>query len=152
MHGAGGSAASNWDHLVERFAERHTVVRPNYAGSGQTTDTGGRLQLDDLVEQVIGSAVDAGQERFDLAGFSLGAVVAAGTGRQSELDLRIDISDLLSTVRARTLVIGCTRDQMVPVAPKVALSVAGSIKRKRFVKRGSRRRRRPARRPRSPSS
>lgn len=38
-----------------------------------------------------------------------------GLVRQIELDLRVDIRPLLPKITAPTLVIGCTRDQMVPV-------------------------------------
>lgn len=77
VHGTGGSAASNWGHLIDSFAERHTVVAPDVAGSGDTTDPGLRLQIEDLVDQVLGAATDAGQDCFDLVGFSLGALIAA---------------------------------------------------------------------------
>jgi pimeloyl-ACP methyl ester carboxylesterase len=43
------------------------------------------------------------------------ATAAPGVARQVELDLRADITGLLPDITARTLVIGLTRDQLVPV-------------------------------------
>jgi 3-oxoadipate enol-lactonase len=205
VHGAGGSADANWAHLVERFASDRTVVRPDYAGSGETRDHGNRLELDELVAQVAAAAEDAGAAPFDLVGFSLGAAVAAslaaqrpdpvrslvllggfasttadarsqvqfslwrrlfdtdrdalarlgvltgfspaflagmtpteleeaiaegartmppGTGRQADLDLRVDIAAQLASISAPTLVIGQTRDHIVPVELSRALHAA----------------------------
>jgi 3-oxoadipate enol-lactonase len=76
LHGTSGTATSNWDHLMGRLTPGSTVVRPNYAGSGATTDPGGRLGLDDLVQQVLAAATAAGVETFDVAGYSLGAALA----------------------------------------------------------------------------
>lgn len=59
------------------LAERYQVVLPEYAGSGQTTDPGGPLEVADLAAQVAAAADDAGVGRYHLCGFSLGAVVAA---------------------------------------------------------------------------
>jgi len=75
--GTGGNLDSNWAHLVEPLASRHTVIRPDYSGSGETTDPPGDLSLDLLAAQVLAAATAAGAETFDLAGFSLGACVAA---------------------------------------------------------------------------
>lgn len=77
LHGTGGDGFSNWGHLVRHFADRHTVVCPDYAGSGATEDDGSELSVATLAEQVIAAAQAAGLARFDLVGFSLGAVVAA---------------------------------------------------------------------------
>jgi pimeloyl-ACP methyl ester carboxylesterase len=52
-------------------------VSPDLSGSGETTDDGGRLELEDLGVQVAAAAADAGLERYSLVGFSLGAAVAA---------------------------------------------------------------------------
>jgi pimeloyl-ACP methyl ester carboxylesterase len=38
-----------------------------------------------------------------------------GTNRQIDLGLDIDISELVARIEARTLVVGCTHDQLVPV-------------------------------------
>ena len=77
VHGTGGSAEANWGHLVERFARHWTVIRPNYSGSGNTTDAGGCLSVEQLAGQVLLAAKAAGKLPFDLVGFSLGAAVAA---------------------------------------------------------------------------
>lgn len=77
LHGTGGDGFSHWGQLLRHFTPTHTVICPDYAGSGATTDAGGPLQLDDLVAQVIAAADACGQESFALAGYSLGAVVAA---------------------------------------------------------------------------
>lgn len=77
VHGTGGDSRSNWDGLVPHLGDRWTVVRPDYAGSGETEDDGGPLSLDALAEQVVGAARHAGVAPFHLVGFSLGAGIAA---------------------------------------------------------------------------
>ena len=77
VHGTGGDAQSNWGHLVEKFASRRTVVRPDYSGSGTTVDDGKPLSVAVLATQVLEAAKAAGAIPFDVVGFSLGASVAA---------------------------------------------------------------------------
>lgn len=76
VHGTGGNANTNWDQVVERFSQHRTVVRPNYSGSGETTDRGGALATEQLAAQVVATAKAAGAVPFDLIGFSLGAGIA----------------------------------------------------------------------------
>jgi pimeloyl-ACP methyl ester carboxylesterase len=76
VHGSTGSAA-HWAQVAPSLTDRFTVVLPEYAGGGATTDGGGPLHVADLAAQVLGVADDVGAERFGLAGWSLGAVVAA---------------------------------------------------------------------------
>jgi pimeloyl-ACP methyl ester carboxylesterase len=76
VHGSAGSAA-HWVQVAPGLSDRFTVVLPDYAGAGATTDGGGPLRVDDLAAQVLGVADAVGAERFGLAGWSLGAVVAA---------------------------------------------------------------------------
>jgi 3-oxoadipate enol-lactonase len=76
VHGSTGSGA-HWAQVVPGLVDRFTVVRPDYAGGGATTDPGGPLEVDQLTRQVLGVADDVGAERFGLAGWSLGAVVSA---------------------------------------------------------------------------
>jgi pimeloyl-ACP methyl ester carboxylesterase len=49
------------------------------------------------------------------------ATMPAGFGRQSELGMRVDLTEVCPRVRARTLVIGLTRDQVNPVEHTRAL-------------------------------
>ncbi|WP_405970341.1 alpha/beta hydrolase [Streptomyces sp. NBC_00988] len=193
VHGTAADGESNWGHLREHFTGRHTVITPDYSGSGKTPLHADELSLDELVDQVIGAARAVTDQPFDIVGFSLGAVVAAaaaakypelvrrlivingwarnddprqqlavdlwrrlpdidqeafaaysallifsppflagfgsdgvkntvagitaeaGTLRQIELDHRVDITDLLPAIGARTLVVGSTRDMLIPV-------------------------------------
>lgn len=81
VHGTGGSSATTWTHLLEPLgATEHPVRRiitVDYAGSGDTTDDGGALEVHALAAQVRAAIDDARSDRFDLVGFSLGAVTAA---------------------------------------------------------------------------
>lgn len=77
VHGTAFGAEGTWGHLVEAFADRHTVIRPNFAGSDETVDDGGDLRIEDLAAQVAAAAEEAASGQVDLVGFSLGAVVAA---------------------------------------------------------------------------
>ena len=76
VHGSTGSGA-HWAQVAPGLVDRFTVVLPDYAGGGATTDGGGPLEVDDLAAQVLAVADDVGAERVALAGWSLGAVVAA---------------------------------------------------------------------------
>ncbi|MGX1308822.1 3-oxoadipate enol-lactonase [Amorphus suaedae] len=76
VHGTGGNGELNFGQLVPRLAQRFTVVRPDYSGSGETADPGGALTTGRLAADVMAAADAAGLERFDIAGFSLGAPVA----------------------------------------------------------------------------
>jgi pimeloyl-ACP methyl ester carboxylesterase len=77
LHGTGGDGFSHWGQLLRHLTPTHTVICPDYAGSGQTTDLNEALQLDELVAQVIAVADACGQTTVDLVGYSLGAVIAA---------------------------------------------------------------------------
>lgn len=77
LHGTGGDGFSHWGQLLRHLTPAHTVICPDYAGSGQTTDSDEPLQLDDLVAQIVAVADACGQASFDLVGYSLGAVIAA---------------------------------------------------------------------------
>ena len=72
-----GQRVDTFGSLIDSLAADRTVVAPNFSGSGGTPDDGSPLALGALAEQVAGAASDAGLERFDLVGYSLGAAVAA---------------------------------------------------------------------------
>ncbi|MEU5882992.1 alpha/beta hydrolase [Spirillospora sp. NPDC047279] len=77
VHGTQGSGESSWGHLVDGFSADRTVIRPDFSGSGKTTDGGGELTVRGLARQVAAVARAAVDGPVDLVGFSLGAVVAA---------------------------------------------------------------------------
>jgi pimeloyl-ACP methyl ester carboxylesterase len=76
VHGTGGNGETNWTRVVGRLSDHWTVVRPDYSGSGGTTDDGAPLTIDKLAAQVLAAARATGVVPFDLVGFSLGAAVA----------------------------------------------------------------------------
>ncbi|HEY1854909.1 MAG TPA: alpha/beta hydrolase [Solirubrobacterales bacterium] len=77
VHGTGGDAATTWLEVAPRLAERFTVVMPDLPGSGGTVDGGAELELSEVAAAVGAAAEAAGLTSFSLAGFSLGAAVAA---------------------------------------------------------------------------
>ncbi|GJF33258.1 alpha/beta hydrolase [Kitasatospora sp. NE20-6] len=77
VHGTGPGAEINWGHLVDGFADRRTVLLPNYSGSDSAQDDGGELSVELLAGQIAAVVEHAGGGPVDLVGFSLGSVVAA---------------------------------------------------------------------------
>ncbi|MDA0566819.1 alpha/beta hydrolase [Streptomonospora sp. S1-112] len=75
-HGAGGGIQPNYGAVMTRWARRHTVIGPDYPGTGATPRSPVPLDLDDLADRLVDSAVRAGAERFALHGYSLGSAVA----------------------------------------------------------------------------
>ncbi len=75
--GTGLDSQINYGHLVPAFAERRTVVLPDYAGSGATVEPSGPLEVDVLAGQIAAVAERSADGPVDLLGYSLGAVVAA---------------------------------------------------------------------------
>ncbi|GAB3564811.1 hypothetical protein GCM10027445_09300 [Amycolatopsis endophytica] len=74
-HGGGGSIEANYGPILDDLARTHTVVGPDYPGSGATPRRG-PLDLDDLADGLVATAVSAGVERFTILGYSLGTAVA----------------------------------------------------------------------------
>lgn len=75
-HGAGGSVADNYGAILDDLATTHTVVGPDYPGSGDTPRSTVPLSLDGLAAGLVRAAVAAGVERFTVLGYSLGTAVA----------------------------------------------------------------------------
>jgi pimeloyl-ACP methyl ester carboxylesterase len=75
--GTGLDAMTNYGHLLPAFADERTVILPDYAGSGATTEPAGELTVEILAGQVAAVAEAAADGPVDLVGYSLGAVVAA---------------------------------------------------------------------------
>jgi len=83
VHGSTGSRAT-WMQQTPTLAERFTVVLPEYAGGGETPlpADGSPLTVDLLVSQVLEVVDEVGASSFHLAGYSLGAVVAAAVAAE----------------------------------------------------------------------
>ncbi|MDI3405804.1 alpha/beta fold hydrolase [Streptomyces cavernicola] len=91
VHGAGGDSEKVFGNVVPHFAAEHTVIRPEFSGSGRTEDGEGggegggerdgeseELSVDLIAEQITAAIRDAALDGpVDLLGFSLGAVGAA---------------------------------------------------------------------------
>ncbi|WP_058047097.1 alpha/beta fold hydrolase [Streptomyces roseifaciens] len=77
-HGAGGSIEGNYAPIIPALAEHHTVVAPDYPGSG-ATPRAERLTLDGLVDGIVAAADAAGLDTFTLLGYSLGTLVSVRT-------------------------------------------------------------------------
>ena len=87
-----------WSFLLPSLVGRWRVVMPEFSGSGETVDPGGRIEVDDLVAQAAGVIDALGIDRYHLAGYSLGAAAAAAlAGAQGD------------RVRSLTLVCGWAR-------------------------------------------
>lgn len=75
-HGATGSIETNFGAVLPTLATNRTVVAPDYPGSGTTPVASGPLDLDQLADAVVETAVQHGLQRFAVLGFSLGTLVA----------------------------------------------------------------------------
>jgi pimeloyl-ACP methyl ester carboxylesterase len=82
VHGAGGDAEKVFGNVVGHFAGTRTVVRPNFSGSGLTTDDGRELTVDGIAAQITAATRAAVDGPVDLLGFSLGAVAAAAVAAE----------------------------------------------------------------------
>ncbi|MEU7039552.1 alpha/beta fold hydrolase [Streptomyces varsoviensis] len=75
-HGAGGGIEGNFGLVLDDLARDHTLVGPHYPGAGGTPAATAPLELDGLADQLVASAVAAGQGSFAVLGESLGTAVA----------------------------------------------------------------------------
>src|SRR4051812_47097473 len=79
IHGT-TSDRTSWEPLVPALSASHTLVRTEFPGSGETPLTAGPLEAEDLAHQAIGVMRALGHDRYHVAGWSLGAVIAAAVG------------------------------------------------------------------------
>lgn len=62
--------------ILDDLAVTHTVVGPDYPGAGQTPRSEAPLDLDEVTDTLVRTAVDVGVESFAILGYSLGTGVA----------------------------------------------------------------------------
>lgn len=99
IHGV-GSYLEAWEGVAEHLSDRFRILTFDLRGHGRSSKVRGRYEIDDFVGDVLALADHAGFETFNLAGFSLGGLIAqrlALTHRE-----RIRRLVLLATVSGRT--------------------------------------------------
>ena len=69
-----------WDMVRAAMATPRRYVAVEFPGSGESSMPTGPLTVDGLVDQAVAVMDHLGHERFHVAGYSLGAVVALGAG------------------------------------------------------------------------
>src|SRR5689334_7977855 len=75
-HGAGGGIDANYGPILDTLTAQHTVVGPDYPGTGRTPRATAPLSLDGLADELVATAVAEVVETFAIAGYSLGSPVA----------------------------------------------------------------------------
>lgn len=75
VHGT-TQAANAWDQVREACTVPATWVCAELPGSGESSNPVGPIDLDDTVDDFVDVMTSLGHERFHVAGYSLGAVVA----------------------------------------------------------------------------
>jgi (E)-2-((N-methylformamido)methylene)succinate hydrolase len=98
IHGV-GLDLEIWEPLVPRLQPQRRLIRYDMRGHGLSAKPPGPYRLDDFVDQLDHLAAALALDRFDLAGFSMGGMVAeAFTARFPE---RVRRLALLNTVHDR---------------------------------------------------
>ena len=99
IHGV-GSYLEAWSGVVERLKDRFTILTFDLRGHGRSSRVKGRYEIDDFVAETLALADKTGFSTFNLAGFSLGGLIAQRLALTHLPRLRRLV--LLSTVAGRT--------------------------------------------------
>jgi pimeloyl-ACP methyl ester carboxylesterase len=99
IHGV-GSYQEAWDGVIARLSDRFRMLSFDLRGHGHSERVRGRYEIDDFTGDVLGLADHVGFASFDLAGFSLGGLIAQRLALTHPERLRRLV--LLSTVSGRT--------------------------------------------------
>jgi 3-oxoadipate enol-lactonase len=99
VHGV-GSYAEAWDGVVGRLASDFRILSFDLRGHGASSRVKGRYEIDDFVDDVLALANEVEFEQFDLAGFSLGGLIAQKLALAFPERVRRLV--LLATVAGRT--------------------------------------------------
>ncbi|MFD9741479.1 alpha/beta fold hydrolase [Umezawaea sp. NPDC059074] len=75
-HGAGGTVQANFGPLLAPLSRTLKVIGADLPGSGATPRSTGPLDLDDLADRLVATAVHEGAETFTVVGYSLGCATA----------------------------------------------------------------------------
>lgn len=99
IHGV-GSYLEAWDGVAARLGDAFRVLSFDLRGHGRSSRVKGRYEIDDFVGDVLALADHVGFGQFDLAGFSLGGLIAQRLALTHPERLRMLV--LLATVAGRT--------------------------------------------------
>jgi pimeloyl-ACP methyl ester carboxylesterase len=99
IHGV-GSYLEAWDGVVERLKDSFTILTFDLRGHGHSSRVKGRYEIDDFVHEALALADKVGFSTFNLAGFSLGGLIAQRLALTHLARLKKLV--LLSTVAGRT--------------------------------------------------
>lgn len=98
IHGVGSSLEA-WGKVVDGLKDQFTILTFDLRGHGQSSRTQGRYEIDHLVGEALALADHVGFDLFDLAGFSLGGLIAQRMALTHPARIRRLV--LLSTVAGR---------------------------------------------------
>lgn len=99
IHGV-GSYLEAWEGVAERLSDRFRILAFDLRGHGRSSKVRGRYEIDDFVGDVLALADHAGFASFNLAGFSLGGLIAQRLALTHQDRVRRLV--LLATVAGRT--------------------------------------------------
>lgn len=99
VHGV-GSYCEAWDGVIARLSDDFRMLSFDLRGHGRSARVKGRYEIDDFTGDVLALADHAGFGRFDIAGFSLGGLIAQRLALTHPERLRRLV--LLSTVSGRS--------------------------------------------------
>ncbi|EIF34885.1 putative hydrolase or acyltransferase of alpha/beta superfamily [Burkholderia sp. Ch1-1] len=116
IHGV-GSYLEAWQQTINALGADFRVLTFDLRGHGRSSRVQGRYAIDDFVRDVLALADQAGFGRFDLAGFSLGGLIAQRLALSHPQRLRRLV--LLSTVAGRSA------DERARVLARLAALEAG---------------------------
>ncbi len=116
IHGV-GSYLEAWQGAINALGRGFRVLSFDLRGHGRSERVKGRYEIDDFVGDVLALADHAGFARFDLAGFSLGGLIAQRLALTHPARLRRLM--LLATVAGRTA------EERARVAERLAALQAG---------------------------
>ncbi len=78
LHGGLSTVGTSFGELLPSLRKAARVITPEMQGHGHTADRGGPLDLDTMVDDMATLLSKLGLDRIDVAGYSLGGIVALG--------------------------------------------------------------------------
>ncbi|WP_417843422.1 alpha/beta fold hydrolase [Thalassospira sp.] len=99
IHGV-GSRLEAWENVVSHLGNDFVIMTFDLRGHGRSSRVKGRYEIDDFVDETLALADKTGFETFNLAGFSLGGMIAQRLALTHQKRLLKLV--LLSTVAGRT--------------------------------------------------